>query len=61
MTNARNHADDTTFHACDSDYKSHSKIEHDSVQAIEWFENNYMKLNNDKCYLLLSGYKHEVM
>ena len=41
--------------------KSHSKIEPDSVQAIEWFENNYMKLNNDKCYFLLSGYKHEVM
>ena len=29
--------------------------------AIEWFESNYMKLNNNKCHLLLSGYKHEVM
>ena len=29
--------------------------------VIEWFESNYMKLNNDKCHLLLSGYKHEVM
>ena len=29
--------------------------------AIEWFESNYMKLNGDKCHLLLSGYKHEVM
>ena len=29
--------------------------------AIEWFESNYMKLNNNKCHLLLPGYKHEVM
>ena len=24
-----------------------------------WFENNYMKLNTDKCHLIVSGYKHE--
>ena len=29
--------------------------------AIEWCESNYMKLNQDKCHLLLSGNKHEVM
>ena len=27
--------------------------------AIEWFQNNNMKLNQDKCHLLVSGYKHE--
>ena len=27
--------------------------------ATRWFENNYMKLNTDKCCLLISGYKHE--
>ena len=26
---------------------------------IHWFENNYMKLNTDKCRLMVSGYKHE--
>ena len=26
--------------------------------AIHWFENNFMKLNTDKC-LIVSGYKHE--
>ena len=26
--------------------------------AIRWFENNYMKLNTDKCRLIVSGYKH---
>ena len=29
--------------------------------AIEWFESNYMKLNEDKYNFLLSGYKHEMM
>ena len=27
--------------------------------AIHWFENNYMKLNTDKCHLIVFGYKHE--
>ena len=27
--------------------------------VIEWFENNSMKLNQDKCHLLVSGYKNE--
>ena len=27
--------------------------------AIHWFENNYMKLNTDKCHLIVSGYQHE--
>ena len=54
--------DDTTFHACDSDLENLiQRLEHDSMLAIEWFESNYMKLSNDKCHLLLSGYKHEVM
>ena len=28
--------------------------------ATEWFESNYMKLNEDKCYFLLSGYMHDM-
>ena len=35
------------------------RLEHDSFLAIEWFENNNMKLNQDKCHLLVSGYKNE--
>ena len=27
--------------------------------AICWFENNYMKLNADKCCLIVLGYKHD--
>ena len=35
------------------------RLEHDSLLAIEWFENNYMKLNDDKCHLLISGFKYQ--
>ena len=34
-------------------------MEHDSLLAIEWFENNHTKLNQEKCHLLVSGYKRE--
>ena len=30
-------------------------LEHNSELAIAWFEMNYMKLNTDKCQLLVSG------
>ena len=53
--NVHNYADDTTFYAWDSDlHYLISRLEHDSVLAIEWFECNYMKLNQDKCHLLIS-------
>ena len=35
------------------------RLEDDGFLAIEWFENNKMKLNQDKCCLLVSGYKNE--
>ena len=34
-------------------------MEHDRFLAIEWFKNNSMKLNDDKCHLLISGHKYE--
>ena len=34
-------------------------MEHDSFLAFEWFQNNYTKLNEDKCHLLVGGYKHK--
>ena len=37
------------------------RLEHDSHLAIEWFKQNYMKLNEGKCHLLISGFKHEVL
>ena len=35
------------------------KLEGNSKLAILWFENNCMKLNTDKCHLLVSGTKYE--
>ena len=55
-----NFADDTTPFICDYDLKSIlEKLEQNSELAILWFENNYMKLNTDKCHLLVSGYRFE--
>ena len=53
-------ADDATFYACDKDLSSLiNRFEHASFLAIEWFENNHMKLNHKKCLLLVSGHKNE--
>ena len=61
-TVASNFADDTNIYiyACDIDLSNLlRRLEHDSLIAIDWFENNYMKLNRDKCHFLFSGNKHE--
>ena len=59
-TEVCNYADDTTFHACDQNLHTLiQRLEHDSLLAIEWVEENYMKLNEDKCHLLISGHKYE--
>ena len=34
-----------------------NKLEHDTFLAIDCFQNNYIKLNEDKCHLLVGGYK----
>ena len=61
-TDVCNFADDTTFFACDSDLKHlMERLEHDTKLAIEWFENNYMKLNEDKCHLLVAGHRYETL
>ena len=53
-----NYADDTTFHACDSDLGNLiNRLEHDSMLAIEWFESyymNYMRINAIFFYLDIS-------
>ena len=61
-TDICNFADDTTPFACDLDIKEVlRRLEHDSTLAISWFESNYMKLNTDKCHLLISGSDSEFM
>ena len=61
-TEAINYADDTNLHACDMDLGNlMRRLEHDILIVNEWFESNYMKVNGDKCHLLISGHKHEHM
>ena len=51
-------ADDTTPCVCNSNLKSVLEtLEHSSESAIAWFEMNYMKLNTDKCHVLISRNK----
>ena len=46
QTDVCNYADDNTLTACDMSLENLLKrLEHDSPLAIEWFQNNYMKLN----------------
>ena len=59
-TDVCNYADDTTLHACDEDLATLIvRLECAANIAVEWFKHNHMKLNPDKCHLLVSGHKHE--
>lgn len=55
-----NFADDTTPYVCDlSLQRVLEQLEHHCDLAINWFDCNFMKLNTDKCHLLVSGHKYE--
>ena len=57
-TDICNFADDTTPYVCDLNLKSVlEKLEHNFETAIAWFEMKFMKLNTDKCDLVISGNK----
>ena len=59
-TNFCNYTDHTKSYACDSDmHNLILRLENDSVLTIEWFECNYMKLNQDVSNLLNLGHKYE--
>ena len=36
-------------------------IENDCSLLIDWFRDNYLTLNADKCHLIVTGHKHEAM
>ena len=36
-----------------------NELERNSNIAIDWFQNNYMNMNSDKCHLLVAGHKFE--
>ena len=56
-----NFVDNTTPYVCASNLKSVlEKLERNSELVIAWFEMNYIKLNTDKCHLLISGNKKSI-
>ena len=55
-----NFVDDTTPFVCSQNLAEVvKKLEENSDLVINWFQNNYMKLNTNKCHLLMSGSKYE--
>ena len=53
-----NLADDSTLYSCDKNLNVVlNKLETDSLIAINWFKMNHMKLNTDKCKLIVAGHK----
>ena len=51
-----NFAVNTTTYISDKSLKNVlESLEKNSILAVRWFENNYMKLNTDKCRLIVSG------
>ena len=53
--NLTNYADDNTPYAIDSNIECIVKnLEHDTEILIKWFNNNYFKMNVDKCHLLIT-------
>ena len=61
-TDICNFADDNTLYTCDISLNDLiGKLESSATLVIDWFKNNYMKLNESKCHLLVCGNKEEVI
>ena len=53
-----NNADDTAIYACDTTIEFFiDKLEKHSFEIASWFFNNFMKLNKEKCHVMLYGDK----
>ena len=57
-TEVCNYADDTAIYTCGPNVENVvAKLENDALMLSEWFPNNRMKLNEDKCHLMIFGGK----
>ena len=53
-----NYADDSTIYACDTTIELViDKLEKHSFEIASWYSNNFMKLNEEKCHVMLYGDK----
>jgi len=56
-----NFADDTTLYGCAHQLDTLiDSLESDSAIALKWFKDNHMKLNPDKCKLIIAGHKASI-
>ena len=50
------YSDDNIPYFCDKNPEVHlSKLQICALKLFEWFSNNYMKMNSDKCHFILSS------
>ena len=57
-SNICNYADDTTIYVCDRNNENViNRLENETQILSDWFQNNCMKLNGDKCHLMIFGEK----
>ena len=60
-SNIANYADDTTPYSVDAKIEPLlNTLETDTETLIKWFNNNYLKLNADKCHLLISNHNTDI-
>ena len=53
-----NYADDTTIYCSHQELQEETlRLENDTVKLSNWFVENFMKLNEEKCHLLVFGEK----
>ena len=54
------YVDDTTLYSCDHDVKTViTKLEQNANHLTAWFPENHMKLNEEKCHLIVFGTREE--
>ena len=59
--NVTNYADDTTLYSIDTNVETLiSNLQIESFILLKWFENNFFKLNADKCKLLITNHEADI-
>ena len=61
-TEVCNYTDDTAIYTCGSKVENVvAQLENDALAISEWFPNSCMKLNEDKCHLMIFGRKSNLV
>ena len=54
------YADDSTSYSCDKSLDTITHMfENDCNVALKWYADNFMKLNADKCHLMVLGQRYD--